>query len=517
MKTMEISTLLIISPELWILGMACVLLIADLFLSKVNRLVAYYLGLVTLFGAMILILNLVGGGREDLFFNSFVRDDLSSFLEFVICFLGVFVFMYGRNYVDDHKMPQGDYYALSLFSILGMMVLVSAASLLTLYLGVELLALPLYALISLSKDKRAPEAAMKYFVMGALASGMLLYGISLLYGATGSFEIKIVAEKLIQQTTLPPMIISIGMVLVLVGLAFKLGAVPFHMWVPDIYEGSAACMTLFIATLPEIAGFGMAIRLLVDTFTPLTQHWQQIWMVMAVLSIVLGNVVAIAQTNFKRMLAYSSIGHMGFVFLGLLVGPEVGFGPALAYIVIYAVMALGAFGIMVALSYRGFEAESLADFRGLGKSQPWVALMMLLVLFSLAGVPPTIGFYAKFLVLNAVIEAGFTELAVLAVIFTVVGAFYYLRIIRLMFFDKVEGEAVNVLNRNMTQDIENIENSAIYDRSDYRENRETYKMPACKKVPFFETALLSLNGLGILALGLYPAPLISVCMAVFKG
>lgn len=478
-----ISPFMTLAPEIWLLITACILLLVDLFLSKKMQNIAFYFALIALFGALFLILKLMGYGTETLFFESYIRDEIGNLLKFAICFFGIFVFLFSKLYVSEHKFIQGEYYSLCLFSILGMMVLVSAYSLLTLYLGVELLALPLYALIAMSKDKRSSEAAMKYFVMGALASGMLLYGISILYGATESFQIKEVAHKLLPENSgTPEMAVIIGMVLILVGLAFKMGAVPFHMWVPDIYEGSESSVTLFIATLPEIAGFGMAIRLLLDSFSSLDESWMQLWVVMSVLSLALGNIVAIAQSNLKRMLAYSSIGHMGFVFMGLLAGPDVGYAPALTYVIIYTIMALGAFGLLTVLSYQGFEAEQISDLRGLGKSQPFVAFIMLLVLFSLAGVPPTVGFYAKFLILNALVDAGYVWLAVLAVIFAVIGAFYYLRVVRMMFFDMAATD---------------------------------FKMPPCKKVGVYETTLLTLDGALILFLGIYPAPLIALCMSVF--
>lgn len=480
---MVLSELSMIYAEMWVAGMTCLLLIVDMFLPANKRFLTFALSLVTLLGATLLTLHLMGQGKTLAFFNSFVQDDLSHFLKLVTYLLAAFVFIYSRKYILAHGIVPGEYFALSLFSILGMMILISAYSLLTLYLGVELLALPLYALIALSKNSRSVEAAMKYFVMGALASGMLLYGISLLYGATGSFEIAAVADRLSAGSQAGNATVLIGMILILVGLAFKLGAVPFHMWVPDIYEGSPASVTLFIGSLPEIAGFGMAIRLLWNLLGNLAVAWQPIWIVMTVLSLIVGNVAAIAQTNLKRMLAYSSISHMGFLFLGLAAGAQVGFGPALAYVVIYALMALAGFGLMTLLSHQGFEAENIQDFRGLAKSQPWLAFLMMLVLLSLAGIPPTLGFYGKFLVLNAAVDAGLAWLAVLGVISAVVGAFYYLRVVRVMYFDSPGRDAKEMIAPNI---------GAV------------------------ETAVLSLNGLALLGLGLYPAPLIDICMKIFK-
>lgn len=475
-------------PEIWIAAIASIILLVDTFWKNFGRAASPLLAIAAIIVSLLLSANLVGSGSHILL-DSFISDEISTFLKMAIDVIAIFVFLYSRKYIEQHKIIPGEYYVLCLFSILGMMILVSAYSLLTLYLGVELLALPLYALIAMAKGLRAPEAAMKYFVMGALASGLMLYGISLIYGITGSFEIKTVAAHIPAIPTTAENLqftLLLGMIFTLSGLAFKLGAVPFHMWVPDVYEGSAASVTLFIGTLPEIAGFGMAIRLLLDTFPALAAYWQEFWIIIAISSLAIGNIAAIAQTNLKRMLAYSSISHIGFVVLGLLAGPDVGYGPALAYVIIYALMAAGAFGIMIALSHQGFEAENISDFRGLGKAQPWVAFLMLLILFSLAGVPPTIGFYAKFLVLNALIQAGYVWLAVVAVIFAVIGAYYYLRVVRVMFFDAPASP------------------------------HHAFKEPPWQIVQGYGLGLLSVNGLLILALGIYPAPLINACLALFK-
>lgn len=482
----ELTALSAILPEIWLTTLACILLILDMFLPERKRFVTFYLSLFALFGAMFFTLQLMGQPKTVLFFNTYIQDDLSNFLKLMTYLFAFFVFVYSRNYIVSQGIVAGEYFALALFSILGMMVLISAYSLLSLYLGVELLALPLYALIALSKDKRAVEASMKYFVMGALASGMLLYGISLLYGSTGSFEIAQVANQFALLNGVTKASYLTGMILVLIGLAFKLGAVPFHMWVPDVYEGAPISVTLFIGSLPEIAGFGMAIRLLWNLLGNMTMHWQPLVMLMAVMSLALGNIAAIVQSNLKRLLAYSSISHMGFLFLGLLAGPEVGFGPALAYVVIYALMALAAFGIMTLLSHRMFEAENIEDYRGLGKTHPWFAFMMMIAMLSLAGIPPTLGFYGKFLVLNALVEAGWTWLAVVGVIFAVIAAYYYLRVLKVMYFE-----------------------APVNESAEYRLSSE--------KISGYETAILSINTLAILILGVYPAPLIDACLRVFSG
>lgn len=475
------SEFMLAAPEIWMLSMASFLLVLDLYLGRWARWTTYLLCQITLIGAILLTLN-VFGQVETLFYGAFVVDNIGNFLKLVIYAIGIFVLIYSRYYLFERQIDRNEYFVLILYSILGMMVLVSARSLLTLYLGVELLVLPIYALITITKEESAaPEAAMKYFVMGAMASGMLLYGISLLYGVTGSFEILEVANALALQPKDPQVALLFGFVFILVGLGFKLGAAPFHMWVPDVYQGAPTSVTLLISTLPKVAAFGMAIRLLVDTFPTFNVHWEQLLVVMAVLSLAIGNLAAIAQSNLKRLLAYSTIGHIGFLVLGLLAGPESGYASALLYIVIYALMSLAAFGIMIGLSYQGYEAENIQDFRGLGTRQPWVAFLMMLVLFSLAGVPPLAGFYAKFLVLNALINAGYIWLSVVAVIFTVIGAYYYLRVIRVMFFDAP---------------LENV---------------------SFQKVPNYGVVLLSVNSLMILALGIYPAPLWNVCSLVLAA
>lgn len=470
----------LISPEIWMVCMTCFILLSDLYTTRRLPYCTYILTQITIIGAMFLTLKLLGTSNTA-FNSSIIVDNIANFLKCFIYFIAFFVFMYSRSYVANRSM-HGEYYTLSLFSILGMMILVSAHSLLTLYLGLELLALPLYAMIALYKmDQKSSEASMKYFVMGALASGMLLYGISLLYGATTSIDIGKVANFLMKTSATPSVII--GMVFLIVGLAFKLGAVPFHMWIPDVYQGAPTSVTMFISTLSKIAGFGLAMRILIDTLPSLHNYWQPLCMLMAILSLVIGNFGAIVQSNLKRMLGYSTIAHIGFVFLGFLVGPTQGYSAALIYLVIYTLMTLGAFGIIMALSHRGFEADNIEDFTGLGTTQPWVAFLMLLILFSFAGVPPLLGFYAKFIILQALVNADLLWLAVLAVIFSVIGAYYYLRVVRVMFFEApVTG---------------------------------TFWTPQI--VPTRGLTLLSLNGLAILALGIYPAPLINLCMAVFKG
>jgi len=478
---MWISELRFVYPEIALSVMACLTLIIDLFISERKKWVTYFLCQATLVATLFLIIRLIGQKSTTVFYNMFIMDSLGNALKFVICLFGFFVFLYSREYIFDRERYRSEYFILCLFSILGMMILISAHHFLSLYLGIELFALPLYALITIvKKDKVAPEAAMKYFVMGALASGMLLYGISLLYGITGSVEMSAIADSLALETGKAPMTLLFALVFILVGLGFKFGLVPFHMWLPDVYQGAPMSVTLFIGTLPKLAGFGFAMRILNDTFPSLSQHWQPILIIMAVLSLSIGNIAAIAQRNLKRMLAYSTIAHMGFLFLGVLAGPSSGFAAALDYVIIYALMSLGAFGLMTALSNQNFEAENIQDFRGLGKQKPWLAFLMTMLLLSLSGIPPFAGFYAKFFVLDALMNAGFTWLAVLAVLLTVVGAFYYLRVIRVMFFE------------------------------------EPLESLPYQEISKSGVAVLSISGLSILALGIFPTFLFTVCQAVFS-
>jgi NADH-quinone oxidoreductase subunit N len=349
------------------------------------------------------------------------------------------------------------------------------------YIGLELMSLSLYAMVALQRDSAvATEAAMKYFILGALASGLLLYGMSMLYGATGTLDVVAVSEA-IKQGVSNPNLLVFGLVFVVAGLAFKLGAVPFHMWVPDVYQGAPTPVVMLIGSAPKLAAFAFMMRILADGMQPLMMHWSGMLTILAVLSMAVGNISAIAQINFKRMLAYSSIAHMGFFLLGVLSGGVDGYGSAMFYIVVYALMSLGAFGMITLLSHEGYEADKLDAFKGLNQRSPWLAFMMLLLMFSMAGVPPTVGFYAKFSVLEAIVNTGHIELAVIAVLFSLIGAFYYLRIVKLMYFDAPE-------------------------------SHEPIRLQAdC-------SMLISFNGLAVLALGIMPGWLMTVCaVAVQKS
>ncbi|MGB9094499.1 MAG: NADH-quinone oxidoreductase subunit NuoN, partial [Gallionella sp.] len=379
-----------------------------------------------------------------------------------------------RQYLTVRDLFSGEFMVLTLFATLGMMVMISANHFITLYLGLELLSLSLYAMVALQRDSAiATEAAMKYFILGALASGLLLYGMSMLYGATGSLQLDAVSRS-IQSGTANNTLLVFGLVFVVSGLAFKLGVVPFHMWLPDVYHGAPTAMTMLIGSAPKLAAFAFVSRLLVSGLQPLVQHWSGMLIILSIASMALGNITAIAQTNLKRMLAYSTIAHMGFLLLGFISGDREGYGSAMFYAVIYVLMTLGSFGMIMMLSRVGFEADNLNDFKGLNQRSPWLAFLMLLLMFSMAGVPPTVGFYAKFSVLNAVVQSGHVWLAVAAVLFSLIGAFYYLRIVKLMYFDAPESHEPIIFGQDTT-------------------------------------LLMSLNGIGLLLLGLLPGTLMSVC------
>ena len=434
-------------PEIFVACMACLILIVDLFLSDARRDLSYGLTLLTLGGAALLTLHGYPAAPAHTFNNMFVHDAMSDVVKLAIYGVTFLVLVYSRDYLRVRAMYRGEYFVLALFGVVGMMVMASASHFLTLYLGLELLSLSLYAMVAFQRDSaEATEAAMKYFVLGALASGMLLYGMSMLYGLTGSLEIALVKQQL---ATVPAnnIVLVFGLVFVIVGLAFKLGAVPFHMWIPDVYHGAPTAVTLYVGTAPKLAAFAMLMRLLVGGLQDLAPVWQDMLVIMALLSMAVGNIIAIAQTNIKRMLAYSTISHMGFFLLGILsAGPE-GYAAAMFYMLVYTAMSLGGFGMVVLLSREGFEADRLEDYRGLNQRNPWYAFLMLLLMFSMAGVPPTAGFYAKLLVIQSAINAGQVWVAVAAVLLSVIGAYYYLRVVKLMYFDPPADSAPIVAGR----------------------------------------------------------------------
>jgi len=475
-------------PEVFLSIAASVILLIDMFVSDARRVITYVLTLLVLVVcAALSISDLANGGTWYTFTNMFVSDPMSNLLK-LGCYIALgFTLAYSRDYLVDRGMVSGErggeFYPLALFTLLGQMVMISANNFLSIYLGLELMSLSLYALVALRRDHtQSIEASMKYFILGALASGFLLYGMSMLYGATGTLDLTAV-DKLLSTNGSNHLILVFGLVFVVAGLAFKLGVVPFHMWVPDVYQGAPTPVTLLIAGGPKLAAFAITIRLLVEGLITLAIDWQQMLVILAVLSLAIGNLTAIVQTNFKRMLAYSTISHMGFVLLGLLSGVVDGkalhaadaYGSALFYILAYVLTTLASFGAVIILSRSGFEADQLDDFKGLHKRSPWLAFIVLLIMFSLAGVPPTVGFYAKFAVLNAVIGTGMVWLAVFAVIMSLIGAFYYLRVVKLMYFD------------------EPLSTVEIQPRGDAR-------------------VILVLNAIAIGVLGLLPSGLMDVCL-----
>jgi NADH-quinone oxidoreductase subunit N len=463
-------------PEIFVLTMACVVLLVEAYLKP--KTATYLITLGTLLGAA--AITVFTGLLDPVYtFNGlFVDDVMGDMLKLMTYLAAIVALIYSRQYLADRQMLRGEYFALVLFAVLGMMVMISASHFLTLYLGVELLSLALYAMVALQRDSvRATEAAMKYFILGALASGLLLYGMSMLYGVSGSLELAKVARA-VHEGASNNMVMVFGLVFVVAGLGFKLGAAPFHMWVPDVYHGAPTAVTLFIGSAPKLAAFAFAMRLLVDGLQPAHGDWQQMLAVMAVLSMAIGNLAAIMQTNIKRMLAYSTIAHMGFLMLGILSGSLAGFSASMFYAITYVLMSLGTFGMVMYLSNAGYEAENLDDFKGLNARHPWLAAVMAMLIMSMAGLPPFVGFYAKLTVLQALVGAGWLGLAVVAVLFSLIGAFYYLRIVKLMYFDAPHADA---------QPISSTAGDA--------------------------RILLSVNGLAVLVLGLMPQTLLALCTA----
>ena len=440
----NVAELIFAMPELFLLSAISVILLFDLFVSQRLKQLTYYLSQLALLITGFLAFNLIGENAI-IFSGTFVLDSLGSTFKVFILGFAIIALVYTRHYLKAHDLLRNEYFVLALMSILGMMVMVSGHSLLTLYLGLEIMSLSLYALIATARDRAsAIEAALKYFVLGAIASGLLLYGMSMIYGISGSLDIAQIssfagASTLGSQQTL---ILNFGLVFLVIGVAFKLGAVPFHMWVPDVYQGSPTSVTMFLSTVPKIAAIALLIRLLIDGLGDLQHYWADLFMILAVLSIAVGSLVALTQSNIKRMLAYSTISHIGFVLLGFVTGVVDGYGAAVFYVLAYILMSLAAFGSIIVLNRKGFEADQISDFQGLSKHSPWFALIMLVVMLSMAGVPPFIGFYSKLFILQQVIAEGYVVIAITAVIFAVISAYYYLQIINTMYFDDVDKEIV---------------------------------------------------------------------------
>jgi len=438
----NVAELLFALPELFLLFAISLILLFDLFVSQRLKQFTYYLTQLALLITGFLAFNLIGENAT-IFSGTFVLDSLGSTFKVFILGFAIIALVYTRHYLKAHELLRNEYFILAMMSMLGMMVMVSGHSLLTLYLGLEIMSLSLYALIATARDRAsAIEAALKYFVLGAIASGLLLYGMSMIYGISGSLDISQIssfasASTLGSQQTL---ILNFGLVFLVIGIAFKLGAVPFHMWVPDVYQGSPTSVTMFLSTVPKIAAIALLIRLLIDGLGELQHYWADLFMILAVLSIAIGSLVALTQTNIKRMLAYSTISHIGFVLLGFVTGVVDGYGAAVFYVLAYILMSLAAFGSIIVLNRKGFEADQISDFQGLSKHSPWFALIMLVVMLSMAGVPPFIGFYSKLFILQQVVAEGYVILAITAVIFAVISAYYYLQIIKTMYFDDVDKE-----------------------------------------------------------------------------
>lgn len=469
-------------PELFILCMTCIVLVVDVFLHERFRIVTYVLTQLTLIGTFIFVAMQYREYPTPIitFSGHYILDKLAVLTKLFVLVVSAFAFIYARQYTKERHIARGEYYSLGLFAVMGMLVMASAYSFLTIYLGLELLSLSLYAMVAMYKrSSAATEAAMKYFVMGALASGILLYGMSMIYGLTGTIDIAEIGNLLQYGTRSHSVVVVMGLIFILVGLLFKFGAVPFHMWVPDVYQGAPTCVTLFISSAPKIAAFCITMRILVEAFPAMDLSWQPVLVTSAILSMFFGNVLAIAQTNIKRMLAYSSIAHIGYALLGILAGPNSsqGYSAAMFYITTYVIVAAGAFAIIAALSKDGLELDQLDDYRGLNARNPWLAFMMLLLMFSMAGVPPTVGFFAKLGLLEALVEAHYVWLAALALVFAIIGAYYYLRIVMLMYFEEPKEELIG---------------------------SRVYISPGI-------LAAISVNGAAALVLGLFPSALIDMC------
>jgi NADH-quinone oxidoreductase subunit N len=445
MTTFTMPQFSLATPEIILMVMIGLILVFDVCVKQPYRFLTYtgaQLSLLAAFWVTSMQYRVFSGSIVT-FSGNYILDKLAVLTKLFVLAISMFTFVYARDYIHERQIDRSDYYILGLLAVLGMLVMSSGYTLLTIYLGLELLSMPLYAMVAMEKHSRlAVEAAMKYFVMGAMASGLLLYGISLIYGVTGTVEISAIATALSHQAEAHNSIAIVGLVFILAGLIFKLGAVPFHMWVPDVYQGAPTSVTLFIASAPKIAALTITFRILAEAMPNLTVQWNQIIMVVAILSMFSGNLLAIAQTNIKRMLAYSSIAHMGYALLGMVAGPRdpQGYSAAMFYIATYVLVAAGGFAIVAILSKKGTEFEELSDYQGLNARNPWLAFLMLLLMFSMAGVPPTVGFFAKLGLLAALVNAHYVWLAAVALLFAIVGAYYYLRVVKLMYFEEPKDE-----------------------------------------------------------------------------
>ncbi|WP_251358360.1 NADH-quinone oxidoreductase subunit NuoN [Kangiella sp. TOML190] len=468
-------------PEIFLLTAASVLLLIDVYSADIDRRLSYKLAQLILIATGIIILFQFPTSQDFLFHRHFIHDPLSATLKISMLILTSISLVFARPYILQRRILRGEYYLLHLFALLGMMLLVSGASLLSLYLGLELMSLCLYALVAMNRrEKMSAEAAVKYFVMGAIASGFLLYGISFVYGVTGNIHIADIAAYLTENEA--SLTLRFALVFIVVGIAFKFGAVPFQMWVPDVYHGAPTATTVFLASAPKVAVFGLAIRVLVFGFAGALLDWQSLLIILAVLSMLVGNLVALAQTNIKRLLAYSAIAHIGYFLLGFIAGNSQGYSASLFYILTYALTALGGFGCLIYMAKGQQEIQLIDDLKGLGARNPWAGLLISFLFLSMAGLPPFIGFWAKLEVIQAVLNSdngNFVWLAIVAAVMSIVGLFYYLKVVKVIFFDKPE-----------------VENPIRADRS--------------------LRLGLGLTGIAVIALGLFPAQLIDFCQKAFQ-
>lgn len=423
------------TPEIVLLGMSLLAVLFEVFRKNSCQNGVYLLSQLSLLVTAWLVASTMVTSSMTDFNGSFIRDAFGDLLKIFALLLTFATFVFSRDYMIQRGFYKGEYFIMGLIGVLGMMVMISSGNMITLYVGLETLSLAMYAMIAMQRDSlKSTESAMKYFVLGSMASGLLLFGMSMLYGATGTLNFSDIISAL-QTEQVDKLVLSLGIVFLLTGLVFKLGGAPFHMWLPDVYDGAPTAVTLYLAAAPKLAAFAIFYRVFVDALLPVLDIWQDLVILVVVLSLMVGNLIAIAQTSLKRMLAYSTISHIGFVLMGVAAGNPEGMGGALFYIITYGVMSLGGFGMILLMAHKGFEGDQIKDLVGLNKQHPWFALMFLIIMFSMAGVPPTVGFYAKVLVLQATIDAGLVWLAVFGVVFSIVGAFYYLRIVKSMYFD----------------------------------------------------------------------------------
>jgi len=480
---MEIQAqhLMAILPELVVVGMACVILVLDLYLKPEQRGITYGLTLLTLLGGAFLAVSGIPAQPQAVFYDHFMHDRMGSVLKAIILVVTALVMVYARRPLQRLDMYRGEFFLLILLAATGMMLMASAGSLLMAYLGLELMSLSLYTMIAMDRDSvPATEGGLKYFILGSLASGVFLYGLSLLYGASGSLLIAEVSAHAAEVGMADPFLVM-GVVFAAIGLAFKLGAVPFHMWIPDVYQGAPSPVTAVLASTPKLAAFALVMRILVDGLGPLAEQWQEMAAALAILSLIVGNVVAIAQDNIKRMLAYSAIAHVGYLLIGLAAAPVVstGYMAPMMYMVMYTLMGGAAFGL-IALMHKDGVGDKISDYAGLSQTHPWKAFLLLILMFAMAGVPPTGGFMAKLYIFQAAVEAGYVSLAVFGVLMAVIGAYYYLRIVKVIYFDSPQAEL----------------------RPD---------------ADALAGGVLSLNTLGVLALGIVPGPLVDLCLYAMEG